>query len=517
MENIQRASAVRSRSAPGPSGWSQAFGSLRAVGKDPLRFFTELTQTHGDIVQVRFPRLLMHVVSHPDLVRHVLQERQQIYRKGLEYELMKPLLGDGLLTSDGALWKRQRRLAQPAFHREKLSAFADLMVTRAGALADRWQREPGPTDLHADLMQLTLMVVGEALFGAELTEDGAKVGPALTEVLRLFAHRNRSLWLLVPLWVPIPSHQRFFRNREILNGVVDRVIAARRAEGNAGRSDLLSMLMEARDEVGTEPSPRPLVNANTVPAPQQDSAGVARAPGATPLSIAQRRGEGTRGRAGGTPFNQAPPPAMSDLQLRDECMTMLLAGHETTANLLTWTLVLLARHPDIADRLREVIDSVLHGAPPTLEDLPKLGEVERVLKESLRLYPPAWAISRILNEDDELRGFQLPAGSQVLISQYVIQRLPDLWPDPERFDPDRFLEAAEKQRPRFAYFPFGGGPRQCIGKLFAMMEAQLMLVVLLQRSRIEIDPARRIVAEPSITLRPLHGLPATVGARVAHH
>jgi cytochrome P450 len=391
---------------------------VAAVSKRPIPFFVEQAKLHGDVVGVRFPLVLSHLISHPDGVRHVLQEHPQNYSKGFDYEILKTVLGDGLLTSEGAFWKRQRRLAQPAFHRQRIQGFVEKMTARSTALADAWSRGSERRDVHADLMALTLTIVGDALFGAELSQDTALVGESLDRILHLFTTRGRSLWALLPLWLPTPAHLDFRRNRAKLDALVYRLIAARRASGYQGRTDLLSMLMAAQDD--------------------EAEAGAA---------------ESER--------------SMTDQQLRDESMTMLLAGHETTANLLTWTFLALEQNPAVAGAVREEIDSVLRGAPPTLADLPKLTLVDRVLKESLRLYPPAWAMSRMALVDDEILGFRIPKGSHLVLPQYIVHRREDFWPEPARFDPERFTEAAEKQRPRYAYFPFGGGPRQCIGNLFA--------------------------------------------------
>jgi cytochrome P450 len=428
---------------------SSVFSNLAGIRNAPLDFFGDLIKAHGDLSCARMPIGPLYLLNHPDLVRRVLQERPQIYRKGIDFERMKPLLGEGLLTSEDAPWKRQRRLIQPAFHRARLNALGTLMVEEAQRVDAHLTAQKEPVDLHAAMMELTLVIVGRALFGANLGADAETIGRSLEIMMTSFARRNRSLMALLPIWLPLPTHLRFRRARADLERIVFGIIAARRQDTEP-HDDLLAMLMQAVDE--------------------EDGTG------------------------------------MTDTQLRDEMMTLLLAGHETTANALSWTFMLLAQHPEAERRLHEELDTVLRGAPPTADDVPRLPWVNQVIQESMRLYPPAWAITRKAASEDALRDYPVPTGTLVVFCPYFVHRHPDFWPEADRFDPERFSPERVAERPKFAYFPFGGGPRQCIGNHFALMEATLIVATLLQRRRLALVPDQRIELNASITLRPNGGL-----------
>jgi cytochrome P450 len=436
---------------PGPRG-EPLLGSLRELRKDPLAFFTRQVREYGDVVRIRVGPMRVTALAHPDQVRHVLQDNARNYNKQTRgFAVVRELLGQGLLTSEGDFWLRQRRLAQPAFHRQRLAGFARTMVDASLDLATALEsRIAGgqPFDVAEDFIHLTLRIAGLTLFGTEVGDESRAIGEALGRV-QTAANKRLTQLLPLPRFLPLPSHRRFERDVATLDRVVRAIIERRRREGGE-HHDLLQMLMEARDEDTGE--------------------------------------------------------RMSDTQLRDEVLTLLLAGHETTASALAWTVVLLSRNPEARQRLEAELARELAGRPPTVEDLPKLAFTRRVVDESLRLYPPAWIFSRAAIQDDVVGGFRVPRGTFVLMLPWVTHRHPKLWENPETFDPDRFLPERERERPRFAWFPFGGGPRQCIGNQFALMELVLVLATLLQRVRLELAPGRAFTPAPAITLRPRPGV-----------
>ena len=371
----------------------------------------------------------------------------------------------GLLTSEGDFWKRQRRLSQPSFHRQRIAGFATAMARCTERMLSDWAAlEPSgraPTrsvgvDVHAEMMRLTMAIVGQTLFSTDLLGSAEAVGRALTTALEITNRRFQSLFLL-PQRLPTRQNVKFGRAMETLNGVVNGLIAERRKGGAEPSEDLLGMLMSARDE---------------------------------------ETGEG-----------------MNDRQLHDELMTLFLAGHETTANALAWTFYLLSRHPEIERRVHAECAAALQGRAPGAEDVPKLELTNRVVAEALRLYPPAWLFARKAIEADEIQGYRIPKGSTVFVCPYVTHRHPGFWENPEGFDPDRFLPAAVAARPRYAYFPFAGGPRQCIGNSFALMEATIILATTLQRYRLDLVPGQRVEPEPTVTLRPVDGVRVTLQPR----
>ncbi len=428
--------------APGPKG-SCLFGSLSEMRRDALGLLTRTARDHGDIARILLV-IHLHLLNHPDYVQHVLQSHHTNYQKDMSYDRMKPLVGEGLLTSNGDFWRRQRRLAQPAFHKQRLVGFAGAMSRNTDNMLERWHAVgEQPVDIGIEMMRVALGIVGETLFSIDLVGEAEEVSQALTLTLEITNERFQQLFVLPN--VPTPQNLRFKRAVATLDRVVNQVIGARRQSGK-DEGDLLSMLMLARDEETGE--------------------------------------------------------AMDDRQLRDEVMTMLLAGHETTANLLTWTWYLLSKSPEVERQLHAEVEQVLSGRTPTVEDLPKLRFTMQVIEESLRLYPPAWLFSREAIEADELGGYPIPKGSSVMMSPYITHRHPAFWENPEGFDPERFALDRVKERPRFAYFPFAGGPRQCIGNNFALMEAQIIIAMVVQRYRLHLVPGQRIEPEPAVTLRP---------------
>ncbi|MCH7746469.1 MAG: cytochrome P450 [Acidobacteria bacterium] len=425
---------------------SSPLGSLTRFRRDPLDLLMSGFRELGDVVHFRLFTRDLVLVAHPNDVRWVLQEHTSNYNKRTRgFEVLRAFLRQGLLTSEGDHWLRQRRIAQPAFHRTRIAGFGDAMTQAAGELVDRWLcgSAPAVVDVTAAMMRLTLRIVGEALLSTDVSHEADRVGQALNITLR---RANAAIYQIVPLpgWWPTPARRRLRAAMRTLDDVIFEIIAERRAS-DSEPDDLLSMLMRARDE---------------------------------------DTGEG-----------------MSDAQLRDEVMTVFLAGQETTALALGWTWYLLSRHAAVRQRLQTEIDTVLGGRTPTVADLPRLGYVERVVKESMRLYPPAWVISRCAIEDDIIGGCRIPAGSIVLLSPYVTHRHPRFWANPEDFDPDRFETSRQAERPPFAYFPFGGGPRQCIGNSFAMMELVLVVTTIAQRCRLDLLPGEPVGTSPSITLR----------------
>ncbi|MEE2637793.1 MAG: cytochrome P450 [Acidobacteriota bacterium] len=420
-------------------------GSLPGFRRDPLDLLMRGFWAAGDAVRFRLFTRSVILLAHPTHARHVLQERGSNYSKRTRgFAVLRDLLREGLLTSEGAHWLRQRRIAQPAFHRTRIARFGDTMTRAASDQVDRWlESREAVHDISADMMRLTLRIVGETLLSTDVSRKADRVGQALSIAQRA---GNQALGRILPRprWWPSPNTRRVRAAIRTLDEVILEIIATRRTQHDR-EDDLLSMLVAARDaETGER---------------------------------------------------------MSDAQLRDEVMTIFLAGHETTALALGWTWYLLAHHPTVRNRLYNEVDTVLAGHEPGMADLARLVYVEQVVKESMRLYPPAWAISRCAISDDVVGGVRVPAGSIVLLSPYVTHRHPAFWERPEVFDPDRFA-SDHSARPPFAYFPFGGGPRQCIGNTFAMIELVLVVTTIAQRCRIDLATPPVVGTKPMITLRP---------------
>ena len=443
---------------PGPRG-NPVFGSMRDFQRDKLGFIRGLTR-YGDVARYRTAHLTWYQVNHPEGVRRVLQENNRNYGKGaLTLGFFKPVVGEGLLTSEGALWLRQRRLIQPVFHRRSVATFASLMTGETLAMLERWRpaMEGGePLDVPAEMARLTLDIVTRALFHAHVGEEPEVIGRAINTIVEDLGFRFE-VPFYPPHRVPTPRNRRFRAAMRTVDRAVYSIIAERRRDGG-DEEDLLALLMSTRDEATGE--------------------------------------------------------VMGDNQLRDEVMTLFLAGHETTANALSWALYLISTHPQVEGRLREELDGVLgeDRRVPTIGDLPNLAYTRMVVDETLRLYPPAWITNRQAIAEDEILGHRIPAGSFVTLSPYVLHRHPDFWEDPDAFDPERFAPGGGNGRPRFAYFPFGGGPRQCIGQSMALVEAQLVLATILGRCRLR--PVSDVPVEPQAlaTLRPDGGLPMIVEA-----
>ncbi|MFL6332591.1 MAG: cytochrome P450 [Pyrinomonadaceae bacterium] len=442
---------------PGPKGALPGLQFL-SFTRDPLGFLTGVARRYGDVVYFGGMSDDFYLLNHPDYVKDVLVTHNASFMKGRGLQRAKRLLGEGLLTSEPPLHRRQRRLAQPAFHKQRVGAYASLMVDYALKLErERWQ-DGRTLDAAQEMMHLTLAIVGRTLFGTETEAEAEEVREALSASMASFARFMMPFAELLGR-LPLPANRRFEQSRARLDRIIYRVIEERRASGE-DRGDLLSMLLNAQDEEG------------------------------------DRTG-------------------MTDEQLRDEAMTIFLAGHETTANALAWTWYLLSQNPEAEARLHRELEEVLAGRPPAAEDLPRLRYTEMIFTESMRLYPPAWILGRRALEDYEVGGHRIPRGALVILSPYVMHRDPRFFPDPERFDPERWTPEARAARPQFSYFPFGGGPRRCIGEGFAWMEGVLVIATLAQRWRLRLAPGQRIEPQPGVTLRPRRGVLMTPERREA--
>jgi cytochrome P450 len=412
---------------------------------NPIALFQHLAQTYGRMAHYRLGLSHIVFVNQLDFIQEILINQPQNFIKERTQRRMKILLGEGLITSDGEIHRRQRRIAAPAFHRQRIQAYGAIMVDRAAHMRARWQPHQ-PIDIASQMMQLALQVVARTLFNTDVTDDVLQINDQVNVIMELYNYLIALPRAEAYMNWPLPGLIRFRQARAKLDKVVQRMIADHRADG-VDRGDLLSMLLASRDE-------------------ESDHSG------------------------------------MTDEQLRDEVLTIFLAGYETVANALTWTWYLLSQNPEAETRLHAEINSVLGGRLPTLEDLPRLRYAEMVLAESMRLYPPAWAMGRQSIADVELGPYLFPSGTYFFFSQYIIQRSPEYFPDPLRFDPDRFLPENKAGRPRFAYFPFGAGGRQCIGEAFAWMEGVLMLATMAQKWRLRFVPGQTVDVQPRITLRP---------------
>jgi cytochrome P450 len=420
-------------------------GHFRSFRKDPTGFLMRLSKL-GDVAAFRMGPQQALFINHPDLIRDLLVTSNSKFMKGRALQRAKTLLGNGLLTNEGEAHLRQRRMIQPAFHRRRIEGYSRSMVEFAERMSDGW-RDGKTLDIDREMMRLTLQIVAKTLFGADITDEADQVGRAMSDLVKMFNY------LLLPFseWLeklPLPHTRRLSRARETLNTIIFQFINERRRTGD-DNGDLLSMLLAARDE---------------------DDGG-----------------------------------RMTDEQIRDEALTIFLAGHETTANALTWTWYLLSQNPDAEARLHEELDRM--PVAVSFEDIPNLKYTEAVLAESLRLFPPAWAIGRLALEDHEFGGFAVPKGSLVLASPFVTQRDARFWSDAEQFRPERWFETSVKEASqRFTYFPFGGGVRRCIGEGFAWTEGILLLATIAKRWKLTLVSDQKIGLHPMITLRPKFGM-----------
>ncbi len=397
----------------------------------------------------------MCIVNRPDFIESVLVTQHNNFEKSKDYRALRRVLGNGLLTSGGEFWRRQRKLVQPAFHQERVATYAEVMVEYTERMLASW-KDGQTLDVHEAMMRLTLDIVAKTLFDTDVSREAEDVGAALHVLMGKFM-RQAGFAFLLPSSIPIPTTRRLQRAVRQLDKVIYGIIRRRRAGGQMS-GDLLSVLLQAQDDEGI---------------------------------------------------------GMTDRQLHDEIMTLFLAGHETTANALSWTWLLLGQHPEIEEKLAEELGRVLGGRAPTMADLPRLTYTDMILKEAMRLYPPVWVIGRRALAPFRLGEYELPAGTNVLMSQLLMHREAKYFPEPDQFDPSRWManDPRNVSLPRFAYFPFGGGPRVCIGAGFAMMEAVLLLATIAQNFKLTLIPGQMIEQLPSVTLRPKSGIQVQLSRR----
>ena len=445
--------ALEHTSAPGVGGLA-FFRLMPELKRNTLGTFVNLWRAHGDVFCLR-GLWTTFMLFDPRHVEHVLHANSRNYRKGRTFKEIKAATGNGLFVSEGDVWLRQRRLAQPAFHRQRIASFAGIMTDSAEEMLERWRplAERGQAvEVDAEMLRLTLGIVGKALFSRDLSDQADTVSQSF-EIIRKHTTDRVMAIVKLPASLPTPRNRRYRRALSNADRIVYDLIAERR-QGEGNPDDLLSLLMAARDE---------------------------------------ETGEG-----------------LSDRELRDQVVTLIGAGYETTTQALAWTWYLLAKHPEVDDRLRAEISDALGGRTPTFEDLPRLSYTLMVFQEAMRLYPPAWAMSRTANGPDVIGGYRVPANSEILLMPYITHRHPAYWERPEEFFPEHFSPERVAARPRFAYFPFGGGPRQCIGNGFALMEAQLIIAKVVQKYRLRLADGREVEPETSVTLRPRGGLRMTL-------
>jgi cytochrome P450 len=416
---------------------------MSQFNRDTLGFIERCRQ-YGDVVRLRFFYLTAYFLYHPDDIEYVLATNPKnfIKARSLRTPFFRRLVGNGLLTSEGEVWKRQRRLAQPAFHRQRISNYADVMVQYTERTIAGW-KSGEIRDIHRDMMRLTLEIVVKTLFNADVSSDAEKVGDVLAEMVKPFASQATLKWILDNR-LPTPTHRRFEKAARQIDEIVYRIISERR-QSTRDEGDLLSMLIAAHDDDGS---------------------------------------------------------GMSNRQLRDEVMTLFLAGHETTALTLSWAWYLLARHPQVQNKFHEELKSILDGRAPSAADLPRLRFTEMIAKESMRLYPPAYGVGREVVSDCAIGGYRIPRKSQVFMFTWALHRDPRYFKDPNTFRPERWEEDSINNLPKYAYFPFGGGPRACIGSYFAMMEIVLVLATIAQRFHFSPVSDEPVALMPAMSLRP---------------
>jgi cytochrome P450 len=430
-------------------------GFKNPMRTDALAFMVRSAKTYGDIVCFRFLNIRTYLLVRPDQIEDVLVTNASKFIKGRALRANKHLFGNGLLTSEGDFWLRQRRLMQPAFHRARIASYGEAMTSFTASSMERWKTGE-QLDIHHEMMRLTLQIVGKVLFDADVERDAPQVSKILETLLEYAADFRRQIF--VPKWLPTQRNRISKRAIGDLDSIIFRIIGEKRALRQEG-NDLLSMLLNVQDEDGSR---------------------------------------------------------MTDQQLRDEVLTLFLAGHETTANSLAWTWWLLAQHPEAEERFHVELDAALGGRLPGMDDLARLPFTGHIVTESLRLYPPAWAMARIAVKEHEISGYAVPKGTGIAVSPWIAQRDPRWYDAPEEFRPERWEGDLLKRIPRFAYFPFGGGARQCIGNAFALMEAALVLATIGQRYRFRLVEGQKVTPLASITLRPRYGIQVVVEERASH-
>jgi cytochrome P450 len=428
-------------------------GHFRQFRKSPIKFL-EMLSSLGDVTSFRMGKMPAYLVNHPDLVRDILVVNAHKFVKGRALQRAKVLLGEGLLTNEKESHLRQRRLAQPAFHRARIAVYAKAMIDYGEKMSDEW-KDGEERDISKEMMRLTLWIVGKTLFSANVEEETEEVGEVMTTLIEMFD------LLLMPFseyleMLPLPSSKRLRKARTKLDEIIYGFIAERRKSAD-DKGDLLSMLLLSTDEDGSQ---------------------------------------------------------MTDKQVRDECLTIFLAGHETTANALTWTWYLLSQHAEIEAKFHAELDEVLGNRTAVPEDYPNLKFTEQILAESMRLYPPAWTVGRMANEDHEIDGYKIEKGSLILTPMYIMHRDKRFWSNADEFKPERWeTQSIKEASNKFIYFPFGGGVRRCIGEQFAWMEGVLLLATLGKKWKLKLNPEQKIVPQPMITLRSKFGMKMKIERR----
>ena len=433
---------------PARPSWRDFWRVRRVFSESLLEGLTFPHREYGAFVRTRLP-LQLYFVADPACIEEILVKKAEFFRKDRINRLLSRVIGKGLLVNEGESWRQQRRLLQPAFHQRQLASYAAVMVGATERAADTWQ--PGQVrNVHEDMMGVTMNIVAQTLFSADVSADTGHIGRTISDLMNEFGRiMGLAARFQPPAWVPTPANRRLRASKQKVDAMILGIIAQRRKQSGEAKDDLLSLLISACDEDGS---------------------------------------------------------VMSDAQVRDEAMTLFLAGHETTALALTYSLYLLATHPECQARLADELDRVLSGRTPVLADLENLAYTDAVVLESMRLYPPAWGLARQALTGVEIGGYRFPKGAAFVMSPWVVHRDPKSFDQPESFRPGRWDNDLAHRLPRFAYFPFGGGPRVCIGNRFAMMEAKLVLAVVIQRFRVEATPETTLSLTPSVTLRPRDGL-----------
>ena len=439
---------------PGPKG-KLIMGVMREFNRDTLGFIERCQRDYGDVVRSRFLYVQAYFLYNPADIETLLTTDAKSYRKAqsLRSPFFHRLVGNGLVTSEGDFWRRQRRLAQPAFHRQRISSYGDIMVEYTKRALANW-KDGEQRDVARDMTRLTLEIVVKTLFNSDVSNDADHIGVQLSEIVKPFASQATLKWI-ADNRLPTPGHRRYFNAVSEIDRIVFRIISERRASGT-DEGDLLSMLLQAQDEDGSQ---------------------------------------------------------MSDAQLRDEVMTLFLAGHETTALALSWSWYLLANNPEAEKKFHAELDEVLGGRAPEVADLPKLKYTEMIAKESMRLYPPAYAVGREAIEETEIGGFRVPKNTQMFAFQWVTHRDPRFFERPNEFEPERWAADSIQNLPKYAYFPFGGGPRQCIGTYFSMMEVVLLLATIGQRFKFSLLEEHPVEVLPVLSLRPKNGIKVKLNER----
>jgi cytochrome P450 len=457
MTETATAPVATKRLAPGPRG-NFVTGNLAAFKEDPIKMIMDLQRDYGDVSRQRLGPYLMHVVTGPEAVRHVLQGNYKNYSRGKFYENFKLFFGEGLLTTDGEYWLRHRRMAQPLFHRKVVDGCTGSATASIGAMLDRWDGrvETGePVELVAEMMQVSLSILGRVVFNMDFSGYADVISPSVLVGLKTMMPQG-NINDFIPRWAPTPYNRRVSRAQRSLRDVMQKVIAEHEVGGD-GTIDLITLLQSAKDEETGQ--------------------------------------------------------ALTDEELHDEVMTIFMAGHETTGNGMAWTLYAVSEHPEVRERLEAEVDEVLDGRAPTLEDLAQLPYTKMVVEESLRVYPPIWGYTRDTVADDEIEGYSIPKGSTIFLAPYATHRHPSVWEDPETFDPERFAPGRADSYPPFSYFPFGAGSRKCIGFHLALLQMQLVTAMVSQRYRVEMVPGHPVEYGRMVALRPAHGIRVTLHPR----